>query len=64
MLSQVRSGGLEMYMPASAGVSTLVPVAAINLVGFAFADCNPGLGATDGKLGAHVRENFEKADCR
>jgi tripartite ATP-independent transporter DctP family solute receptor len=61
MLSQVRSGGLEMYTPASAGISTLVPVAAINLVGFAFADYNQVWAAMDGKLGAHIRENFEKA---
>lgn len=60
MLSQVRRGGLDMYTPASAGVSTLVPVAAINLVGFAFADYSQVWGAMDGKLGAHVRENFEK----
>jgi tripartite ATP-independent transporter DctP family solute receptor len=60
MLSQVRSGGLEMYTPASAGVSTLVPVAAINLVGFAFADYNQVWSAMDGKLGAHIRDAFEK----
>ena len=51
MLSQVRSGGIQMYTPASAGVSTLVPVAAINLVGFAFADYNQVWAAMDGKLG-------------
>jgi len=47
MLSQVRSGGIQMYTPASAGVSTLVPVAAINLVGFAFADYNQVWAAMD-----------------
>ena len=60
MLSQVRSGGIQMYTPASAGISTLVPVAAINLVGFAFADYNQVWGAMDGKLGAHVRSLIEK----
>lgn len=60
MLSQVRSGGIQMYTPASAGISTLVPVAAINLVGFAFADYKQVWGAMDGKLGAHVRGLIEK----
>ena len=60
MLSQVRSGGLQMYTPASLGLSTLVPVAAINAIGFAFADYKQVWAAMDGKLGAHVRANIEK----
>ena len=60
MLSQLRSGGLQMYSPASLGISTLVPVAAINAVGFAFADYNQVWAALDGKLGEHVRGAFEK----
>lgn len=61
MLSQVRSGGIEMYTPASLGLSTLVPVAAINAIGFAFADYNQVWSAMDGKVGAHVRTQLEKA---
>lgn len=60
MLSQVRSGGIQMYTPASLGISTLVPVAAINAIGFAFADYNQVWAAMDGKLGGHVRAAFEK----
>ena len=60
MLSQVRSGGIQMYTPASLGLSTLVPVAAINAIGFAFSDYNQVWAAMDGKVGAHVRANIEK----
>ena len=39
---------------------TLVPVAAINAVGFAFADYDQVWKAMDGKLGAHVRAAMAK----
>jgi tripartite ATP-independent transporter DctP family solute receptor len=61
MLSQVRSGGIQMYAPSSLGISTLVPVTAINAIGFAFADYNQVWAAMDGKLGAYQRAAFEKA---
>ena len=38
MLSQVRSGGIDFFTPSALVVATLVPVAAINAVGFAFSD--------------------------
>lgn len=60
MLAQVRSGGLQMYAPSSAGLSTLVPVATINAVGFSFADYKQVWAAMDGQLGAHVRTAIEK----
>ncbi len=60
MLAQVRSGGLQMYAPSSAGLSTLVPVATINAVGFSFADYKQVWAAMDGKLGAHIRAAIEK----
>ena len=60
MLAQVRSGGLQMYAPSSAGLSTLVGVSTINAVGFAFADYSQVWAAMDGKLGAHVRAAIEK----
>ena len=61
MLSQVRSGGIEMFTPSALVVSTLAPVAAINAVGFAFSDYNQVWGAMDGKLGALVRATLSKA---
>ena len=60
MLAQVRSGGLQMYAPSSAGLSTLVPVATINAVGFSFANYQQVWAAMDGQLGAHVRAAIEK----
>jgi len=55
MLAQVRSGGIDFFTPSALVIATLVPVAAINAVGFAFADYNQVWGAMDGKVGAHVR---------
>ncbi|MBU6492594.1 MAG: TRAP transporter substrate-binding protein [Burkholderiales bacterium] len=61
MLAQVRSGGIQMFTPSGLVVSTLVPVAAINAVGFAFADYHQVWAAMDGKLGANVRAAMAKA---
>ncbi|SAL88587.1 TRAP dicarboxylate family transporter subunit DctP [Caballeronia arvi] len=61
MLAQVRSGGIEMFTPSALVVSTLVPAAAINATGFAFADYSQVWGAMDGKLGAFVRASMQKA---
>ena len=61
MLAQVRSGGIEFFTPSALVIATLVPVAAINAVGFAFNDYAQVWGAMDGKLGAHVREAISKS---
>jgi tripartite ATP-independent transporter DctP family solute receptor len=61
MLAQVRSGGIDFFTPSALVIATLVPVAAINAVGFAFSDYNQVWGAMDGKLGAHVREAIGKS---
>lgn len=55
MLAQVRSGGIDFFTPSALVIATLVPVAAINAVGFAFKDYNQVWSAMDGALGAHVR---------
>ena len=55
MLSQVRSGAITFFTPSALVIATLVPVAAINAVGFAFADYDRVWSAMDGSLGAHVR---------
>ena len=60
MLAQVRSGGLDFFTPSALVVATLVPVAAINAVGFAFADYKQVWAAMDGGLGAHVRAALAK----
>ncbi len=55
MLAQVRSGGIDFFTPSALVIATLVPVAAINAVGFAFKDYGQVWTAMDGALGAHVR---------
>lgn len=60
MLSQVRSGALDFFTPSALVIATLVPVAAINAVGFAFADYDQVWKAMDGGLGAHVRAAMAK----
>ncbi|AOG07675.1 TRAP transporter substrate-binding protein [Bosea sp. RAC05] len=62
MLSQVRSGGITFFTPSALVIATLVPVAAINAVGFAFSDYDQVWKAMDGKLGAHVREAIAKVN--
>ena len=59
-LVKLRSGEIEMLSMSASIVSTLVPVASINGVGFAFKNYNQVWAAMDGKLGAHVREEITK----
>ena len=60
MLSQVRSGALEFLSTAGLILSTLVPVAAINGVGFAFPDYAAVWLAMDGELGLHISAAIAK----
>ena len=60
MLSQVRSGALEFFTLSGLILSTLVPLAAINGVGFAFKDSTQVFATMDGKLGALVRAEIDK----
>lgn len=60
MLAQVRNGGITFFTPSALVVATVVPVAAINAVGFAFANYDQVWAAMDGKLGAHVRTAMAK----
>jgi TRAP-type transport system periplasmic protein len=62
MLSQLRSGALELFAQTGVLMSTLVPVAAISGVGFAFPTYAKVWEALDGPLGKHVRGAFEKAN--
>ncbi|MCP3459555.1 TRAP transporter substrate-binding protein [Bradyrhizobium sp. CCGUVB23] len=60
MLTQVRSGAITFFTPSALVVATLAQVAAINAVGFAFADYDQVWKAMDGALGAHVRAAMAK----
>lgn len=60
MLSQVRSGALEFFTLSGLILSTLVPLAAINGVGFAFKDSQQVFAAMDGDLGKLIRAEIAK----
>ncbi|WP_158745461.1 TRAP transporter substrate-binding protein [Acidisphaera sp. L21] len=60
MLSQVRSGALEFFTLSGLILSTLVPLSAINGIGFAFKDNAQVFAAMDGPLGAMVRAEIGK----
>ncbi len=62
MFSQLRSGALECFTLSGVNVlSTLIPSAAIYGLGFAFKDYATLWAALDGKLGAHLRAQIDKA---
>src|SRR3954468_10238032 len=61
-LSQVRSGGVEFFTLSGLILSTLVPAASINGMGFAFPDYATVWKAMDGDLGAYVRQQITKAN--
>ena len=60
MLSQIRSGGIEFFTLSGLILSTLVPAASINGIGFAFKDYDSVWPTMDGKLGAYVRSEIAK----
>ena len=61
MLSQVRSGAIDFFTLSGLILSTLVPVASINGIGFAFKDYEQVWAAMDGDLGAFVRGAIGKS---
>ena len=61
MLSQVRSGAIDFYTASGLVLSTLVPLTAINALGFAFKDYTQVWPAMDGKLGAVIRAKIDAA---
>ena len=61
MLSQVRSGAIDFFTLSGLILATLVPVASINGVGFAFKDYNQVWAAMDGDVGKYVREQVSKS---
>jgi TRAP-type transport system periplasmic protein len=60
MLTQVRTGAVQLYTASGLVLSSLVPVAAINAVGFAFPGYEPVWAAMDGGLGALIRGQVAK----
>lgn len=61
VLGQLRSGGVEFFQLSPIILSTLVPNASINGVGFAFPDYDTVWKAMDGDLGAYERGQIENA---
>ena len=60
MLSQVRSGGIDIFNAGTLVIATLAPISAITGVGFAFANYDQVWGAVDGPLGNLIRAAFAK----
>jgi tripartite ATP-independent transporter DctP family solute receptor len=62
MMSQMRSGALELATFPGTVMSTLVPITSITGVGFAFSGYDKVWAAMDGKLGGHIRGAIEKVN--
>lgn len=60
LLSQVRSGGIDFLNIAGSVLSTIVPVAAITNIGFAFTGYDQIWPGMDGALGQFLRTRIEK----
>jgi tripartite ATP-independent transporter DctP family solute receptor len=60
LLSQVRSGAIEFFSTGGLIFATLVPIASINGMGFAFTNAQSVWPAMDGELGAYIRKGFDK----
>jgi tripartite ATP-independent transporter DctP family solute receptor len=60
MLSQLRSGALELFTISPVVLSNLVSVASISGVGFAFPTAEAAWTAMDGELGSYVRAQIAK----
>ena len=62
LLSQIRSGAVEFFTLSGLILSTLVPAASINGMGFAFPDYDTVWKAMDGDLGGYIRAQIAKAN--
>ena len=61
LLSQVRSGGVELFNLSTSILATFVPVAGIVNTGFAFPNDDAVWKAMDGALGTHIRAQVNKS---
>ena len=59
MLSQVRSGAIQIYSGYGGSYASVAPIAGIEAVGFAFKNQAQALAAFDGPLGAYVRRQMD-----
>jgi tripartite ATP-independent transporter DctP family solute receptor len=55
LLSQARSGAVEFVQPAGLILASILPLTAVNGMGFAFKDYPQVWGAMDGDLGDYIR---------
>ncbi|WP_407528453.1 TRAP transporter substrate-binding protein [Methylobacterium oryzisoli] len=62
MLSQIRSGALELATFPGTVVSTLVPATSLTVLGFAFPNYDRVWAAMDGEVGAYIRRAIEKTN--
>jgi tripartite ATP-independent transporter DctP family solute receptor len=61
MLSQLRTGVIQLFNLSGLILATVVPVASINGIGFGFKDYDQVWAAMDGALGGYVRSAIEKS---
>ncbi len=62
MLSQVRSGGIDLLTMPGVVLANLVPLASLNSVGFIFSDYPSVWKAMDGSFGTYIRTGITKAN--
>lgn len=62
ILSQVRSGGVELVLSPGVVLANLVPMASLNSVGFAFPDYPAVWKAMDGSMGKFMRNAIQQAN--
>jgi tripartite ATP-independent transporter DctP family solute receptor len=62
LLNQVRSGAVEMFVVGGLIASSVVPMAALDGVGFAFKDSAAVMKGLDGALGAQIRAALMQAN--
>ena len=60
MLQQLRAGALQVMTLDGGILEAVVPIAAIQSIGYAFTDSNQAFRAFDGNLGAYVRAEIGK----
>src|ERR1700742_760417 len=60
MMTQLRSGALELATMPGTVMSTLIPTASLTGVGFAFTSYDKVWAAMDGEAGKFIRTNIEK----
>jgi tripartite ATP-independent transporter DctP family solute receptor len=60
MLSQLRAGSIDFLSLSPLTLGTLLPVAQISGIGFAFKDYDAVWSAMDGDLGAYIRAQIDK----